>query len=147
MLHGRAESLLGAVADADDANDNLILDTRSITIPKADLFEVQDNHGRMLGCSQAWPQAITAERVRTGSKEGVYQTVVNQTNYRFVRLNAVRIVDPGEHGGVTHNITVLYGSPTTHVWREINEAVRFYSVLSLVLLGATAVLIPWFLRQ
>jgi signal transduction histidine kinase len=147
MLHGRAESLLGAVVDADDADDNLVLDTRSITIPKADLFEVQDNNGRLLGRSQTWPQAITAEKVLAGSKKNVYQTLVNQINYRFVRLNAVRIVDPGEHGGVTHNITVLYGSPTTHVWREIREAVRFYSVLSLVLLVSTAVLVAWFLRH
>jgi hypothetical protein len=62
MLHGRAESLLGAVADAEEADDNLVLDTRSITIPKADLFEVQDASGRMPGRSQTWPQEITPKK-------------------------------------------------------------------------------------
>jgi signal transduction histidine kinase len=147
MLHGRAESLLGAVADADDADDNLVLDTRSITIPKADLFEVQDATGRMLGRSPTWPQEITPEKVSSGSKKGTYRALANKEDYRFVRLDAVRIVDPGEHGGVTRRIIVLYGSPTTHVRREIREAVRFYFILSLLLLIATAVLITWFLRM
>lgn len=147
MLHGRAESLLGAVGDADDVNDNLVLDTRSITIPKDDLFEVQDTDGKTLGRSEAWPLEITPERVAAGSKRGVYHTLVNHSDYRFVRLNAVRIVDPGENDGVTRNIIVLYGSPTRHVWREIHEAVRFYCILSLLLLIATAVLIALFLRR
>ena len=147
MLHGRAESLLGAVGDADDVDDNLMFDTRSISIPKGDLFEVMNNDGRMLGRSEAWPQEITAEKITAEGKKDAYNTVVNHSDYRFVRLNAVRIVDPGEHGGVTRNLTVLYGSSTRHVWREIYEAVRFYSVLSLLLLVATAVLIAWFLRH
>jgi signal transduction histidine kinase len=147
MLHGRAESLLGAVADADDAADDVMLDTNSITIPDGDLFEVLENNGRTLGRSQRWPAEITAGNVQAGSKNGVYRATVNHLDYRFVQLNAVRTVDPGEHGGIPHKVTVLYGSPTTHVWHEIYEAVRFYSILSLSLLIATAGLIAWFLRN
>jgi signal transduction histidine kinase len=147
MLHGRAEALLGAVADANDVADDVMLDTHSVTIPRGDLFEVQENNGRVLGRSEKWPAAITAGDVQAGSKNGIYRTSVNHHDYRFVQLNAVRTVDPGEHGGTPHNITVLYGSPTTHVRHEIYEAVRFYSILSLSLLIATAGLTAWFLRN
>lgn len=147
MVHGRAESLLGAVGDADDAEDNLILDARNITVPEGDLFEVRDANGRMLGRSQTWPQEITAEKVLSSSANGIYHTVTNKADYHFVRLDVARIVDPREHGGVKRNITVLYGSPTSNVWQEIREEARFYSVVSLLLLIVTAVLIAWFLRR
>ena len=147
MLHGRAESLLGAVADANDTADSVMLDTQSIAIPEGDLFEVQENNGLVLGSSRRWPAEITAGNVETGSKNGIYRATVNHHEYRFVLLSAVRTVDPGEHGGTPHNITVLYGSPTTHVWHEIYEAARFYSILSLSLLIVTAGLIAWFLRS
>ncbi len=147
MLHGRAESLLGAVADANDTADSVMLDTHSIAIPEGDLFEVQENNGLVLGSSRRWPAEITARNVETGSKNGIYRATVNHHEYRFVLLSAVRTVDPGEHGGTPHNITVLYGSPTTHVWHEIYEAARFYSILSLSLLIVTAGLIAWFLRS
>jgi signal transduction histidine kinase len=148
MLHGRAESLIGAVGEADDNNDNLVLDERNITIPEGDLFEVQDADGRRLGRSPAWPEEITAETVRSGSRNGAYHAVTNKTDYRFVRNDAVRIIDPGaKNGGVLRKITVLYGSPTSNVWSGIREGARFYSIFSLLLLSATAVLIAWFLRR
>jgi signal transduction histidine kinase len=147
MLHGRAEALLGAVADANDVADNVMLDTHAITIPKGDLFEVQENNGRVLGSSERWPAEITPGNVQAESKNGIYRATVNRRDYRFVALSAVRTVDPGENGGTPHHITVLYGSPTTHVWHEIYEAVRFYSILSLSLLIVTAGLIAWFLKN
>jgi signal transduction histidine kinase len=147
MLRGRAESLFGAVADANDVADNVMLDTRSITIPEGDLFKVQENNGRVLGSSPKWPTTVTPGNIQAESKNGIYHATVNHTDYRFVQLRAVRTVDPGEQGGIPHNITVLYGSPTTHVRHEINEAVRFYSILSLSLLIVTAGLIVWFLRN
>jgi signal transduction histidine kinase len=147
MLHGRAESLLGAVTDADDTDDNVILDLRGISIPPADLFEMEDEKGRVLGRSHVWPSEITPAKVDAGTKNSIYRAAINHTDYRFVLLKAVRIVDPGEHGGITRRVTILYGSPTTHVWREIHEAVRFYSILSLVLLVVTAGLIAWFMHS
>jgi signal transduction histidine kinase len=147
MLHGRAEALLGAVADANDVADNVMLDTHAITIPKGDLFEVQENNGHVLGSSERWPAEITPGNVQAESKNGIYRATVNDRDYRFVSLSAVRTVDPGENGGTPHNITILYWSPTTHVWHEIYEAVRFYSILSLSLLIMTAGLIAWFLKN
>lgn len=147
MLNGRAQSLLGAVGDADDAGDTLILDMQGITLPKNDLFDVEDSNGRILGRSPVWPPEITRTNVEAERRSGIYRTTINHTDYRFVELKAVRIVDPSEHGGITRQVTILYGSPTTHVWHEIAEAVRFYSILSLALLVFTAGLIAWFLRS
>jgi signal transduction histidine kinase len=147
MLQGRAESLLGAVADANDVTDDVMLDTHSVSIPEGDLFEVRENNRRLLGRSQGWPNDVTAEDIQAKGKNGTYRATVKRHEYRFVQLKAVRTVDPGEHGGTPHNIIVLYGSPTTHVRHEIYESARFYSILSLFLLVVTAGLIAWFLRR
>jgi hypothetical protein len=53
LLRGRADSLLGAVQDAGDANDNVVLDGSEAAIPSADIYEV-DTDGRVLGRSANW---------------------------------------------------------------------------------------------
>ena len=54
MLRGRADSLLGAVQDAEDANDNVMLDGTEINLPAEDIYQVQDAGGRILGHSPNW---------------------------------------------------------------------------------------------
>jgi signal transduction histidine kinase len=146
MLNGRAESILGAVGDADDAEDNVVLDTRSITVPDDDLFEVTDEKNRILGRSSGWPEDLN-EGLIEESKGTSHRVRLGKRDYRFVIIRATRVIDPNDpNGGITHHVTVLYGAPTKQVWKKILEAVRFYSVMSLFLLIATAALIAWFLR-
>ncbi|MGA2050506.1 MAG: sensor histidine kinase, partial [Terracidiphilus sp.] len=54
MLHGRADSILGAVQDADDPDDNVILDQADLHIPPDDVYEVYEVGGRLLGRSSNW---------------------------------------------------------------------------------------------
>jgi hypothetical protein len=54
MLRGRADSLLGAVQDAEDTQDNVMLDGTEVNFPKEDIYEVQDAGGRVLGHSPNW---------------------------------------------------------------------------------------------
>ena len=51
LLRGRADSMLGAVQDAEDANDNVVLDGSEISVPPDDIYEVRDQAGRLLGRS------------------------------------------------------------------------------------------------
>ena len=48
MLQGRADSLLGAVQDAEDPADNVMLDRTGLQLPSEDVYEVRDSNGRLL---------------------------------------------------------------------------------------------------
>src|ERR1700735_5322435 len=54
MLRGRADSLLGAVQDAEDTADNVMLDGTEANLPQEDIYQVEDAGGRVLGHSQNW---------------------------------------------------------------------------------------------
>ena len=54
MLHGRADSVLGAVQDAEDAADNVMLNKADLHLPPDDIYEVYDGNGRLLGRSPNW---------------------------------------------------------------------------------------------
>ena len=141
MLRGRADSLLGAVQDADDADDNVMLDTKGLVL-HADLYRVEDDKGRILGESarKDWLNAVPAG-------DGIAAVNIDGRDYRFIRIHGVRVVDPGEHGGVSHEISVIYGMRSGHVWHQIFAAVRFYAIASLSALGFTAIAMTWMLRR
>ena len=146
MLRGRADSVFGAVGDADDPADSVILDTNQISVPKPDIYDVEEDNGNILGRSANWPAAgiKTAEP----GKQGIYRLMINGSGYHFVRVHGLRVVDPGEKkGGVPHQITVFYGAPTRQVWHEVREAVSFYAIASILLLAITGFTLAWFLRR
>lgn len=146
MLHGRADSVLGAVQDAEDAADNVMLDKADLHVPPDDLYEVYDERGRLLGRSPNW-QGL-GEGFSTTAKDGFVRKVVNGRHYRLLREHGSRIVDPGEPGGGTlRHVEVLYGVPTEHVWNAIWHSVSVYAVGSLLLLLVTGPLVAWVLHR
>ena len=54
MLRGRADSVLGAVQDAEDLGDNMMLELADLHFPKDDAYEVWDGRGHLLGRSNNW---------------------------------------------------------------------------------------------
>lgn len=145
MLHGRVDSVLGAVQDAEDAADNVMLDQRDLHLPPDDIYEVYDAHGRLLGRSSNWQGSAGAS---TPQHDGFSRLIVNQRHYRVLRLHGSRIVDPGEPGGGTlRQVSILYGAPVEHVWHAIRGAVEFYAAGSLLLLVVTGPLIAWLLHR
>ena len=152
MVHGHADSVLGAVQDADDPGDNIVLDQADLHVPPEDIYEVWDSSGRLLGRSPNWQgtaniQAATPDP-RPHSRGGDFsQSVINGHQYRVLRMRGSRTVDPGEHGGKLRQVVVLYGSPTDHVWHSIEGAVEFYAAGSVLLLLVTGPLIAWLLHR
>jgi signal transduction histidine kinase len=146
MLRGRADSLLGAVQDAEDAQDNVMLDGTEVSLPGEDIYQVQDSDGRILGRSSNWTGPSTALlTAKTGKMERVS---VRGKRYRALRIEGLRIVDPGDKGGgIPRRVTIFYGSPVDHVWGEIWEAVGFYAITSLSLLAISGLLIFWVLNR
>lgn len=161
MLHGRADSILGAVQDADDAGDNVMLDQVDLHIPPDDVYEVWDAHGRLLGRSSNWEGAGNWQDAesRPGEMhdgkhggpgrpwEDIARITVGGRHYRVLRIQGSRTVDPGDHGGKVRQVIVIYGAPTARVWESINGAVEFYALGSLFLLLVTGPLIAWLLHR
>jgi signal transduction histidine kinase len=144
MLRGRADSLLGAVQDAEDTQDNVMLDGTEVGLPQRDIYEVWDENLRVLGHSAQWsiaPETSTSarqyEEIQVGGKQ-----------YRTIRTPGVRIVDPGDKGGgVLRRVTIIYGSETHPIWEAVWQAVVFYGLASLGTALATGVVMFWLLRR
>jgi signal transduction histidine kinase len=146
MLRGRADSLLGAVQDADDEEDNVMLDGTETNLPTEDIYQVQDARGHVLGHSPNWNgpnQALL--NTRAGK---LLRLTVGGKHYRALRIEGIRVVDPGQKsGGIARHIIIFYGSPVNRVWGEIWEAVGFYAATSLCLLAVSGMLIFWLLNR
>ena len=156
VLRGRANSVLGAVQDADDVNDNVMLDLADLHVPGEDLYEVYDDGvGRLLGRSSNWPAeqanglvAATPAQLAVTAGNTFSHLKIKHRHYGFILLHGSRIVDPAEPGGgKVHAITILYGAPSDPVWHAIDSAVEFYAAGSILLLAITGPLIAWLLHR
>ena len=146
MVHGRADSVMGAVQDSEDAADTLIISRQDLHFPTQDVWEALDGDGRVLGRSDNWDNSV----IETGKKgrDGFLRSELNHRGYAVFELRGTRLVDPDAKGGGTlHNVVVYYGAPTGPVWHVIHGAVKFYALGSLLLLLVTGPLIAWLLRR
>lgn len=146
MLRGRADSLLGAVQDAEDPEDNVTVDPTELVLPKQDAYEVVSPSGRVLGRSPASSAEVLAG-LGSLNHAGYFNFRINGEWYRGVRFDGVRVIDREDKGGLRRPVTILYAAPTRDLWHEAVEAVRFYVVASALLLGVTGVALVWFLRR
>jgi signal transduction histidine kinase len=147
MLRGRADSLLGAVQDAEDPDDNVTVDPTELTLPPQDAYEVLSPSGRVLGHSPSSSPALLAA-LTAPHAPGYFNFEVAREHYRALRFDGVRIIDRDDTpGGLRRPVTVLYASPTRGLWHEAIEAERFYVAIGALLLAATAVILIWFLRR
>lgn len=145
MLHGRADSVLGAVQDAEDLGDNVMLDLADLHVPSEDVYEVWDGRGQLLGRSSNWRGSAELHVPR---EDGFFRFSLNHRGYRLLRLHGSRIVDPGEPGGGhLRFVTILYGAPTERVWRAVYGAVEFYAAGMLLLILITGPIIAWVLHH
>jgi signal transduction histidine kinase len=146
MLRGRADSLLGAVQDAEDAQDNVMLDGTEVNFPPEDIYQVQDATGRVLGHSPNWSGPGPGVPATKAGK--FLRLSLHGTHYRALRIEGLRIVDPGDKGGgIPRRVSIFYGSPVDRVWKDIWRAVAFYAATSLALLAVSGMLIFWFLNR
>jgi len=145
MLRGRADSVLGAVQDAEDVGDNVMLDLADLHVPPEDVYEVWDGRGQLLGRSANW---LGSADIQVPPSNGFFASQIAHKRYRLLRLAGTRIVDPGEvRGGHLRFVTIVYGSSTEHVWHSIYGAVEFYAAGMLLLVLITGPLIAWVLHR
>ncbi len=145
MLHGRADSVLGAVQDAEDVGDNVMLDLADLHVPPDDVYEVWDGRGHLLGRSPNWQGSAG---MHAPNRNGFFHARLHDREYRLLFMRGTRIVDPGEPGGGhLRFVTILYGAPTERVWNAIYGAVEFYAAGMLLLVLITGPLIAWVLHR
>ncbi|HEU5339732.1 HAMP domain-containing sensor histidine kinase [Edaphobacter sp.] len=142
-LQGRADSLYGAVQDADDAGDNVLLDVKDLHIPRNDVFLVRDTDGKVLG-SSANLKDISA--LSGNGPDGHFMISIDGHRYRGIRFHAVRTIDPATDN-VRHTLSILYAAPTGRVWEAIYGALRFFALTNLALLILTAWLVSLLVRR
>lgn len=146
MVHGRADSVIGAIQDSEDAADTLIMSRQDLRLPAEDVWEALDSDGRVLGKSDNWDSA--AMQAGRPGHDGYLETKMNRRHYAVLTLRGTRMVDPdAPGGGKLHHLTVFYGAPTDAVWHAIHRAVNFYAAGSLLLLLVTGPLIAWLLHR
>jgi signal transduction histidine kinase len=146
MLRGRADSLLGAVQDAEDAADNVMLDGTEVSLPAEDIYEVVDENKRLLGRSHNWTGSNASQNsLGNGS---FFRLRLGGKHYRALKIAGLRMVDPGDKGGgIPRRVTVIYGSPTESVWKAVWTTVAFYGLTSLTLLAISGLLMFWLLNR
>jgi len=147
MLRGRADAMLGAVADAEDQADNVMLDLSGLSVPARDLYLVRDDKSGILGQSKpSIPAAILARA--TASLDRAVPVRIDGRYYRVIRITGMRVVDPGDPGGgVRHSVDVFYASRTNHIWHEVVSSARFYVIATLLLFSVTTIAMLWLLRR
>ncbi len=144
MLNGRSDSLLGAVQDAEDPDDNVTIDPTELRLPKSDVYAVYNQGGRLLGASAFSPPALV-----TRSADGLHEASVDGANYRILQREGLRIIDRAENAGVglRRPVTIVYAAPTAHLWREIIEAASFYVLWIAVLVTLSTAILVWLVRR
>src|ERR1700733_6157073 len=90
MLRGRADSLLGAVQDAEDTQDNVMLDGTEVSLPSEDIYEVRDANNRVLGRSHNWAGPAPAQY--EPAADGTFRLKLHDRSYRVLRLHGLRMV-------------------------------------------------------
>lgn len=140
MLQGRADAVLGAVQDAEDAGDNVLLDKSSLNIPPQDIYEVREENGRFIGSSKHLQTDLSSTSTNEG---GGWEKVVRdngkarnlkiaRNRYRAIVMHGLRLIDPDEPGtaaggkGTLHHIVIYYAAPTRPVGEALWRAARFF---------------------
>lgn len=143
VLQGRSDSLLGAVQDAEDPDDNVVVDPLELKLPRDDEYAVYNQGGRLLGGSRNLTSILSQ---RQG--DGYRSTKASGRSYRVLEREALRIIDREENAGIglRRPVTIVYAAPTDRLWHEVMEAARFYALVSLSLVGVTALLLVLLIR-
>ena len=143
-LRGRVDSLFGAVQDAEDAEDTVILDPREMPMPREDVFAVYDLSGRLLGASPHAPPALIEPGPDTTETRHL-----GRRTYRVMRRARLRIIDRAESGGIglKRPVTIVYATPLNRLWHEVFEGVGFFLGASLLLLLGTTVFMVQIMRS
>jgi len=137
-LKGRSDSLVGAVQDAEDPQDNVTVNAEEFSPMPGDEFAVYNPDGRTVSTSNGDLSAV-----KLGQRDGFRSYRDGRQRYRVLQQHAMRIIDRFETQGLglRRPVIVVYAVRSDRVWLEVRDATRFYVLLSLGSVALSAVLL------
>lgn len=136
MLRGRADSLLGAVQDAEDAGDNVMLDPKALDLPRGDIYEVRNESGRVVGSS---PNGRNEVEQELAGREKPHDFRMHGKLYRGFVLHGVRQIDVGDKSpGIARPVAIFYASSLKPFRAAMSHAAKFLVISNFVILLFTA---------
>lgn len=145
MLRGRADSLLGAVHDAEDPGDNVAIDPNALDLRNSDFWMARDARGPMLAHSTEWVAGLEAH-FNTGEKPHNFS--VGGLRLRGIELHGVRQIDADDTSpGIARPVVIDYAASLRPVDEAVTRAAQFLSLASLLLLGLTGGAMAFFLHR
>src|SRR6185437_4795713 len=144
-LRGRADSLLGAVHDAEDVGDNVTVNPDALDLQNGDLWMVQDGRGPVLAHSGAW--AHGDEKV-FGREQAPHNLRIGGARLRGMQLHGVRVIDADDtNPGIPRPVTIFYAVSLDPVYAAMHRAERFLLLANGLLLLLTGLALTWLLRR
>ncbi len=145
MVRGRADSLLGAVHDAENAADDVTITPGALDLPAGDAWMARDAGGRVLARSANW--SASAEKTLSGAT-GPRDVAIGGRRFRGVSLRGVRQIDADDTSpGIARPVVIDYASSLAPVYAAVERAARFLVVASCLLLMVTGVVLTWLLKR
>ncbi len=141
-LRGHADSLMGAVVEAADDTDSVLLDVAGMQTPKDDLYEVWEKDALLGRTGDLSGGDATLRR----GGDAFFNLKIGAKHYHGVRMHGMRVIDPASLK-VKHEVVVLYAAPTAGVWRAVERAVRFFAIGNAAILLVTGLLVFVFVRR
>ncbi len=143
-LQGRSDSLLGSIQDAEDPEDNVMIDPAELKLPADDVYAVYNQGGSLLGTSSTAPFMLIARQ-----SDGLRNARIGRAKYRILQREAMRVIDRAENGGVglRRPVTIVYASSEGNLWHEVLEAVRFYLLAILFATALTVTFVALLLKK
>jgi signal transduction histidine kinase len=142
MLRGRADSLLGAVQDTENAADDMMLEPEALDLHHGDFYEVREVTGKTVGQSSPWNAEVEKAIGDSGSARSFR---LNHKWYRGFALHGVRRIDPDDSKGGTPRPVIVYYAASLRPFREaMNRASKFLIIsngLILFFTGGTLLLL------
>jgi len=145
MLRGRADSLLGAVQDAEDAADTVKVDPRALDLPAEDLWEVIDSSGKILAHSSKWSVHVQQyfddiNQPRTFRDDG--------HPFRGLTLHGIRQVDADDDSpGISRPVQILYAASLHPIHHAMERTERVLLLSNTALLLLTGLFVMLLLRR
>jgi heavy metal sensor kinase len=148
-LQSRAMSVAALVRYTEDASGNVYFDStlmpESLDPSHPDLFAVWTERSGLLVRSANWPAGLD---VSPAESRRQWNFAWDRVPYRALRMFQVPVLDREEGKAFQpQTLTIVYAAPMVQLREQVRQAGVFIALVSLLLLGATALLALWGIRR
>ena len=143
-IQGRADSLVGAVQDLEDAEDHVFVDPQEVRLPAEDRWRVFNADRTPVSPANA----ASGTLLELQAEDGFRDKAVAGVRFRVLQYHALRIIDREEtHGvGIKRPVILVYATPATNLLQESLRSARFYIVTAVLISALTAAAVAFILR-